>query len=119
MEKNRLGTMEYRFLSLIWEKEPISSMNLVKECYNAFSWKKSTTFTMLRKLKEKGFVDNENSVVVSRVDRKDVQKAESEFFMEQTFAGSMPHFLTAFFDGKKISEEEAEQLKKLIDSYKG
>lgn len=118
MTKNRLGTMEYRFLSLIWDNEPISSMQLVKKCSEAFDWKKSTTFTMLRKMKEKGFIDNDNSIVVSRVDRKDVEKAESEIFMNQTFSGSLPHFLTTFLNGKTISETEAEEIKRLIDSFK-
>lgn len=119
MEKSRLGTMEYRFLTLIWENEPIGSMQLVEKCREAFDWKKSTTFTMLRKLKEKGLVGNEDSVVVSRVDRKDVEKAESDYFMDQTFSGSLPGFLTAFMNGKTISDEEAEELKRLIDSFRG
>lgn len=119
MEKQRLGTMEYRFLSLIWNCEPISSMQLVKKCNEAFDWKKSTTFTMLRKMKERGFIDNENSVVVSRVSRQDVEKSESDFFMDQTFSGSLPHFLATFLNGKTISDEEAEELKHLIDSFRG
>lgn len=119
MEKNRLGTMEYRFLSFIWDNEPIGSMQLVKKCNEEFDWKKSTTFTMLRKLIEKGLVSNEDSTVTSCVSRRDVEKAESDYFMDQTFSGSLPSFLTAFFDGKRISDEEAEELKKLIDSYRG
>ena len=71
MEKNRLGTMEYRFLSLIWDNEPISSMQLVKKCNEEFDWKKSTTFTMLRKLIEKGLVSNEDSTVTSCVNGRE------------------------------------------------
>jgi predicted transcriptional regulator len=119
MEKNRLGTMEYRFLTLIWDNEPLTSMELVKKCDEAFDWKKSTTFTMLRKMKERGFIENDNSVVTSRVDRKEVERAESDFFMDQTFSGSLPHFLTTFLNGKTISDEEAEDLKRLIDSFRG
>ncbi|MBQ2085874.1 MAG: BlaI/MecI/CopY family transcriptional regulator [Oscillospiraceae bacterium] len=119
MEKTRLGTMEYRFLALIWENEPVSSMELVRKCSEEFEWKKSTTFTVLRKLKEKGLINNNDSVVTSRIDRKDVEKAESESFIEQTFSGSLPHFMTAFLRGKKISDDEAEELKALIDSYRG
>ena len=118
MEKSRLGTMEYRFLTLIWDNEPLTSMELVKKCDEAFDWKKSTTFTMLRKMKQRGFIENESSVVVSRVNREEVEKAESDFFMDQTFSGSLPSFLVSFYGGKGITEAEAAELQKLIREMK-
>ena len=118
MELYRLGAMEYRFISIIWENEPVSSMKLVTLCNEAFGWKKSTTFTMLKRLQEKGFVQNVNAVVTSVIDKSEVLSNESEAFVSETFSGSLPGFLTAFFGGKKITEEEAKELKALIDSYK-
>ena len=113
-----LGTMEYRFLSLIWENEPVSSMQLVKLCEEQFKWKKSTTFTALKRLQNKGLVDNRDTVVVSLVSQEEVRAKESREFISETFKGSLPSFMAAFFGGEKISEEEAEELKRLIDSYK-
>ena len=119
MEKSNLGIMEYHLLSLIWENEPLTSMKLVQLCGEAFDWKKSTTYTMLKRLQQKGFVQNEGTVVSSLIDRDSVQSSESESFVANTFSGSLPGFLAAFFNGKTISDEEAEELKKLIDSYRG
>ena len=119
MELYRLGTMEYRFLSLIWDNEPINSMKLVQLCNEVFDWKKSTTYTMLKQLQKKGLVANQNAIVTSLVPKEQVQANESEVFMNETFSGSLPSFLTAFLGGKTISEEEAEELKQLIDSYRG
>ena len=118
MEYKRLHEGSYRFLSLIWENEPIGSMQLVKLCENEFGWKKSTTFTMLKKLEEKGLVKNEGSVVKSLVTRDNVQRTESRLFVDQTFSGSLPDFLTAFFVGKPISDEEARELNERIEALR-
>ncbi len=109
---------DYRFMSVIWDNEPLTSGALVEKCADTLGWKKSTTYTMLKKLCEKGFAQNEKSIVISLVARESVQKAESERIVEQTFSGSLPGFLVAFLGGKTISEKEAEELKKLIDSHK-
>ena len=114
----RLGTMEYRFLTLIWENEPINSTQLMKMCAEKFSWKKSTSFTMIKKLQEKGFIENKNSVVTSLVSQEEVMTAESKIVVTETFKGSLPKFVAAFLGGSTISEEEAEEIKKLIDSIK-
>ena len=114
----RLGTMEYRFLTLIWENEPINSTQLMKMCAENFSWKKSTSFTMIKKLQEKGFIENKNSVVTSLVSQEEVMTAESKIVVTETFKGSLPKFVAAFLGGSTISEEEAEEIKKLIDSIK-
>ena len=118
MEYKSLGTMEYRFLSLIWENEPVSSMRLVQLCMEHFGWKKSTMYTMLKRLQDKGLVANNNTVVTSLIIRKEVCTRESEEFITNTFKGSLPSFITAFLGEKTISDEEAEELKRLIDSYR-
>lgn len=118
MENKRLAESEYRFMNFIWELEPVPSMQLVALCEEQFDWKKSTTYTVLKRLAEKGFVQNENAIVTSLIPRHEVQASESEKFVEQTFAGSLPGFLTAFLGGKTISAKEAAELKRLIDEHK-
>ncbi len=118
MDSKRLCESDYRFLSVIWDNAPVNSTRLVELCAERLGWKKSTTYTMLRKLCEKGLVCNENSTVTPQVTRDEVQAAESELFVEQTFSGSLPGFLVAFLGGKTISDREAEELKRLIDSHK-
>ncbi len=118
MEERRLCESDFRFMQVVWDSEPVGSMNLVKLCAERLGWKKSTTFTMIRKLAERGFIKNENSVVTALVGRDEARKKESSLFIEQTFGGSLPIFLASFFGGKKITEEEAEELKKLIDEHK-
>ena len=118
MEAKRLSYGEGRFLNLIWENEPIPSGRLVELCSEKLGWQKSTTYTRLRLLAEKGYVKNENAVVTSLLSRVEVQAAESAYVVEQTFSGSLPGFLVSFLGGKTISEEEAEELKRLIDEHR-
>lgn len=118
MNELRLCESDFRFMSVIWDNEPLPSGELVKLCGEKFDWKKSTTYTMLKKMCEKGFARNDGSLVTSLIDRDRVQAYASEHFVEQTFAGSLPNFLVSFLGGKKISEKEAEELKRLIDSHK-
>lgn len=115
MEQFKLFDAEYKFVSLIWENEPINSTELVKLCFEKLGWKKSTTYTVLRKLCEREILKNENAVVISLVKREDVQKYESELLIEKAFNGSLPNFLTAFLDGKKLSPKDAEALKSIIE----
>ena len=117
MKNYRLGDMELEFANLIWENEPISSGGLVQLCEQKFSWKKSTTYTEIKRLSQKGVLKNENAVVTPLVTREEVQAKESDEFVERTFDGSLPGFLTAFLGGKKLSRQEAEDLKALIDNY--
>ena len=115
MEPLRFDSMEFRFACLIWERAPISSGDLVPLCGEVFGWKKSTTYTMLKRLQEKGYVKNVDAMVTSLIERSEVLSNESEAFVSETFSGSLPGFLTAFFGGRKITEEEAKELKDLID----
>lgn len=119
MGEYRLGVIEQRFADLIWENEPITSAELVKLAEQELSWKKSTTYTILRRLSEKGLFKNENSIVTSLVSRWDFYAAQSTGFIEETFGGSLPRFLTAFASRKKLSDKEIEALKKLIEESQG
>lgn len=118
MEIKRLYEGEQRFLQIIWAYEPVGSGELVRLCQTELGWKKSTTYTMLKRLAEKGLVVNEKTVVRSLVSREAVQAAESEYVVEQTFSGSLPGFLVSFLGGRTISEREAEELKRLIDAHR-
>lgn len=118
MFEKLLCESDYRFMDVIWSNEPVGSTELVKLCERELGWKKSTTYTMLRKMCENGFAKNEASTVTSAVPKTSVQKKESELFINRDFGGSLPGFLISFFGGKTISEDEAEELKKLIDSHK-
>ncbi len=118
MEYKRLCESDYRMMCVIWDHEPLSSTQLVKLCGEILGWKKSTVYTMLKKLCQKGLAQNENTVVSAKVPRETVQAAESETFMEQTFEGSLPNFLVSFFGGRTISDQEADELKELIDRYR-
>ena len=114
----RLCESDFRFMCVVWENEPVSSHDLVLKCNEQLGWKKSTTYTVLKKMSEKGFAKNEGSVITSLVAKKDVQKYESNRVVNTSFDGALPSFLASFFGGKKISENEAQELKRLIDNYR-
>lgn len=118
MKDLRLCESEYRFMLLVWEAAPIRSGELVHLAAEQLGWKKSTTYTVIRKLSESGFLQNQDSLVTPLVSKEECQAAESDYFVEHTFGGSLPRFLTAFLGNKKLSAKEAEKLKKLIDSHK-
>ena len=118
MKDLKIGEIEYRFMSIIWGNEPLSSRDLVDLCADKLGWKKSTTYSTLKKLSEKGLLQNIDSKVSSLISQEELQTYRSEQFMENTFSGSLPCFLTAFLCGKKISQKEADNLKKLIDLHK-
>ena len=118
MEQNRLGTVEARFADIVWANAPLTSGQLVKLCEQELSWKKSTTYTVLKKLSERGIVRNEERTVTSLVSREVVLAEESQQVVQRSFQGSLPLFLTAFLGGQKLSASEAEELKKLIDAHK-
>ncbi len=118
MESLKLCESDYRFMTVIWDNEPIPSGKLVELCKEKLGWKKPTTYTTLKKLCEKGFAKNENTVVSALIPRNEVQTYASEHFVEHTFDGSLPKFLVSFLGGKKLSDQEAEELKKLIEEHK-
>lgn len=114
----RLGVIETRFAEMIWANEPIASGKLVKMCAEEFEWKKPTTYTVLRRLCDRGLFCNEGGVVSSIISKEDYYAMQSEEFVKETFAGSLPAFLTAFTSRQKLSKEEIQELQKLIDESK-
>ena len=118
MEKIRLCDSEYRFLQVVWEAAPVPSGRLAELCRQQLGWKKSTVYTVLKKMCEKGLLRNENAVVTVLVPRERVTAAEAEQFVDRTFGGSLPGFLAAFMSGKKLTAREAEEVKQLIDRYR-
>lgn len=118
MDSLKLCESDYRFMSVIWDNEPLPSGRLVELCGKLLGWKKATTYTTLKKLCEKGFARNEKTIVSSLIPREKVQAYASDHFVEHTFQGSLPGFLAAFLGGKTISDEEAEALLALIQAHR-
>ena len=118
MEDIKLGAVESRFADIIWENEPIGSGELVKICETELQWKKPTTYTVLRKLCERGIFQNIKGTVTSLISRNEFFAMQSEKFVEETFEGSLPAFFAAFTARKKLSKEDIDELKRMIDSYK-
>ena len=116
MEQNKLCASDYKFMLLVWESEPICSGDLVNLIFNKLGWKKSTTYTMIKKLSEKGLLKNENGTVMSLISQKNVQSFESEYVVNNTFGGSLPAFIASFMRTKKLTEKEAEEIRHLIDN---
>lgn len=115
MEYRKLGVIETRFAELIWSHAPISSGALVKLCQQELEWKKSTTYTVLKKLCEQGLFQNEGGMVTAIVSREEFYAMESEKFVEETFQGSLPAFLAAFTARKSLSEKEIAEIRRMID----
>ncbi len=111
---SRLGNMELQFAKIIWEQEPVPSGELVRLCRERLSWQKSTTYTMLRRLCEKGLFVNQGGVVTARVKEEEYRAMQSEQFVEETFGGSLPLFLAAFTSRKKLSSREIGELEQMI-----
>lgn len=118
MEEIELGVIQMEFAEVVWDKEPIGSGELVKVCEEKFGWKKSTTYTVLRKLCEKGLLQNVEGVVTSVISREKFYTAKSEQFVEDTFKGSVPAFIAAFASGKKLSMRDVDEIQKIIDEYR-
>ena len=118
MDETRLGAVEARFADIIWQNAPLSSGELVRICAQQLEWKKSTTYTVLKKLCEKGLLQNENSLVTVLAPRETVDNQAAEDFVEKAFGGSLPGFLAAFMGSRRLTEQEAEELKRLIDAHK-
>jgi predicted transcriptional regulator len=112
-----LGDSEYRFACIVWRSEPVSSGELVRMCAEELGWKKSTTYTVLKNLIAKGILQNENSVVTSRVKQEQVRMHESCSVVEKSFDGSLPKFVAAFLGGQSVTAEEAAEIRALLDQY--
>ena len=117
MERYKLGNMEKKFADLIWANAPIRSGELAKLCLEAFGWKRTTTYTMLKRLCERKLFVNEKGLVSVLMTKEAFQAAQGEQFVNETFGGSLPLFLAAFSRRKKLSQKEIQELKKMIDEY--
>ena len=118
MDNLRLAEGEYRFACIVWENKPLPSGKLVELCQKQLGWKKSTTYTVLKKLVDRGVLRNENAVVTAAVPKDAVLREESRAVVERTFEGSLPSFLAHFMGGRTISDAEADELKAIIDRYR-
>lgn len=118
MEKYKLGEMEQRFADIIWDKAPITTRDLIKICTEEFAWKRTTTYTMLKRLCEREIFQNDNGTVKVLMKKDDFLAEKGEEFLEESFKGSLPSFLAAFTRRKKLSEKEIEEIQQLIDGYK-
>lgn len=118
MKEIELGDVQAAFADIIWNNEPIGSGELVKICEKELNWKKPTTYTVLRKLCEKGLFKNEDGVVTAVISREEFNVSKSEKFVEDTYEGSLPAFIAAFMSHKKISKSEIDEIQKMINKYK-
>ncbi len=115
MGKFKLFDAEYRFMDIIWDLEPINSTKLTQVCLKKLGWKKSTTYTMIRKLSERSILKNERATVTALVKREEIQRYETEALLERSFDNSLPAFLATFLKDKKLTKEEAKELKEMIE----
>ena len=113
----KLGVVESHFAEIIWENEPIHSRELAKICEKELNWKRPTTYTVLRKLCERGLFQNHGGTVSSVISKQEFAARQSEQFVEETFEGSLPAFLNAFTTRKALTQEEVAQIRQMIDSY--
>ncbi len=117
-ETPKIFDSEYKFASIVWANEPVTTKELVRLCQEQLEWKRTTTYTVLKRLCERGIFQTENSVVTSLIPKEQIQKGESRQFVQRTFGGSLPGFIAAFLGGDTLSEQEAEELKVMIDQNK-
>ena len=109
---------EYRFCLILWEHEPVKSSELVKLCSEQLGWKPTTTYTVIKRLSERGVLKNEKTVVTSLVTKEEVQTAEIDEMMEKTFQGSLPAFIAAFTKNRRLSDKEIDEVQEMIDRFR-
>lgn len=118
MSTPKIFESEYRFMLVLWDLEPVNSTKLVQVCKEQLGWSKATTYTVIRRLQERGVLINENTMVSSLVSREEVQASEMDEFVSKTFQGSIPQFLTAFTKRHDLRKEDVDLLRKMIEDYK-
>ena len=118
MDTPKVFESEYRFCLILWEHEPIKSSELVSLCKEQLGWKPTTTYTVIKRLSERGVLKNENTIVTSLVSKDAIQASEINEMVEKTFEGSVPAFIAAFTKHQKISEREIDEVQKMIDRYR-
>ena len=115
MEEYALGVIESRFADMVWETAPLTTGELVKRCEQELGWKRTTTYTVLKKFEKRGIFENQKGTVVVLISKEEFYGRQSEEYVEKSFGGSLPGFLTAFTSRKKLSKKEIEEIRKLID----
>ena len=118
MRHIELGEMQAKFADIVWREEPISSGELVKICENELNWKKPTTYTVLRKLCEKGLFQNTDGIVTSKCSRDEFNAIQSQQYVDQSYNGSLPAFIAAFTSQKRLSKKEVDEIQKIIDEFR-
>lgn len=118
MDTPKVFESEYRFCLILWEHEPIKSSELVNLCKEQLGWKPTTTYTVIKRLSERGVLKNENTIVTSLVSKDEIRASEINEMVEKTFEGSLPAFIAAFTKHQKISEREIDEVQKMIDRYR-
>ena len=119
MSDIQMGAVESKFAEIIWSCEPISASELAKKADSSFKWKKTTTYTVLKRLCDKGIFKNEKGLVTSIISKENYYALQSEKIVDESFGGSLPAFFAAFTSRKNLTDKEIEQLRKLIDKYEG
>lgn len=115
MEDYNFGVVESKFADIVWENAPLSTAELIKLCEKELEWKRTTTYTVLKKLSERGLFENRNGIVVVRMSKEEFYGRQSQTYVERSFHGSLPGFLAAFTSRRKLSEEEIKELQNIID----
>lgn len=118
MDKYKLGDMEKRFADMIWENAPVQTRDLINLCAENFDWKRTTTYTMLKRLCDRGIFISTDGTVKVLMEKEDFLAEKGEEFLDESFEGSLPKFITAFTQRKKISDQEIEEIQKLINEYR-
>ena len=118
MNTPKIFESEYRFCLILWENEPIKSSELVKLCKEQLGWKPTTTYTVIKRLSERGVLKNDATVVTSLVSKEDAQASQIDEIVEKTFEGSLPAFIAAFTKHQKLTEKEIDAVQMMIDSYR-
>ena len=117
MKTPKIFESEYKFACIVWEKEPVSVKELIQLCNEELEWKRTTTYTVLKRLCERGILKTEDGIVNSLYTKEQIQYSESRQFLDKTFEGSLPGFMAAFLKGKKISDKEIQELRQMLDDF--
>lgn len=116
MEDYTLGTIESRFADIIWEHAPLSTSELISLCEDALGWKRTTTYTVLKKLSDRGLFENQGGTVIVKLSKEEFYARQSECYVDQSFQGSLPGFLAAFTSRRKLDQKEIQELQRIIDA---
>lgn len=115
MEIPKIHESEYRFCLILWESEPLTAVELVKLCQERLGWKRTTTYTVIRRLSERGVIENNNGMITALISKAEAQAGEIDELVEKKFEGSLPAFIAAFSKRQKLSEEELDEVQRMID----